>query len=170
MSFIRKSVPPPEIKEGEVLTAKILNVEYPVESSYKDDQGRPKYQVKFRLELPSGYECNSWMAYYDEPSDRSMLGELSMTFMNAIEGPVETVKDVLDGLKTRGSIYVKCSGFREYNEDLYPKFKVVVNRLPGTQKSLKTTKQKKENPEKLSKADIDRLSPELREQVLAELQ
>lgn len=167
MSFIKKSVPPPEIKQDEVVTAKILSVEYPVESSYKNADGSPKYQVKFRLELPSGYQCNSWMAYYENPSDRSVLAELSMTYMDAIKGPVDNVKEVLEGLKTHGSIYVKCSGFREYNDFLYPKFKVVANKLPGTTKKTETPKKK---TEKLSEADLDRLSPELREKVLAELQ
>jgi len=170
LSFIRKSVAPPEVKEGEVLTAKVLGVEYPVESSYKDDQGRTKYQVKFRLSLPNGYECNSWMAYYEEPSDRSALGALSIAFMKAIEGPVESVKDVLEGLKKHGSVYVKCSGFREYNEQLYPKFKVVPNKLPPFQKSMNMSKSTpKKKLDKLSEADLDRLSPELRDKVLAAL-
>ena len=112
MSFIKKSVPPPEVKEGEVLTAKIIGIEYPVDSNYKDDQGRVKQQIKFRLLLPNGYECNSWMTYYEQPSDKSVLGALSITYMNMIQGPAESVKDVLEGIRKLGSIYVKCSGFR----------------------------------------------------------
>ena len=165
MSFIRKSVPPPEVKEGEVLTAKVLEVEFPVESKYKDDQGRDKLQIRFGLGFANGYECSSWMAYYEQPSDRSALAALSMTFMDLVKGPVESVKDVLEGIQKHGSVYVKCSGFREYNEQLYPKFKVVTNRLPGLQKAIS------EKPlKKLSKADLDRLTPELREKVLAELE
>lgn len=168
MSFIKKSTPPPEVKEGEVLTAKVVDVEYPIKSKYKDDAGREKQQVRFRLVLPNGYECNSWMAYYAEPSDRSALGILSITFMNAIQGPVESVKDVLEGIKKHGSVYVKCTGFREYNEKLYPKFKVLPNKLPSIQKNIGVTVPK-EKPQKLSEIDLNRLTPELREKVLAEL-
>ena len=160
LSFIRKSVPPPDVKEGEILTAKVLDLEYPLKGKYD------KEQVRFRLGLSNGYECNSWMAYYEEPTDRSALGTLSITFMKLVQGPVDSVKDVLEGLKKHGSVYVKCSGFREYNEQLYPKFKVVADKLPGLQKTIESSKEK---PSKLSKADLDRLSPELREKVLAEL-
>lgn len=59
---------------------------------------------------------------------------------------------------------MKCSGFREFEEQLYPKFKVVTDKLPGIQKKVDQPK-----PRKMSPIDLDRLSPKLREKVLAEL-
>lgn len=104
LSFIKKSVAPPEVKEGQVLTAKIVGMEYPVES----------------------------------------------------------VKDVLEGIKKHGSVYVKCRGFREYNEQLYPKFKVVANKLPSSQKTVETPKKTVPKP---SEMDLERLTPEQRKKL-----
>jgi len=152
VSFVKKSVPPPEMKEGEVVTARVVDVEYPVE-------GRYGKQVRFRLALPNGYECSSWMKYYDEPSDKSALGSLSITFMDRIKGPVESVKEVLEGLKkTVGRVYVKCKGFREYEDRLYPKFQVVSDRLPSMQRSIDVAS-------KQSEVDLDRLTPEQRKKL-----
>ena len=140
-----------------MLTAKVVDVQYPVEGKYGQ-------QIRFNLVLPNGYECASWMKYYSEPSDKSALGSLSITFMNAIKGPVESVKDVLEGIKKLGCVYVKCSGFREYNEKLYPKFKVVPNKFPPTQENIGTP-MLKEEPPKPSEMDLDRLTPEQRKQL-----
>lgn len=93
MSFIRKSVPPPEVKEGEVLEVAVLDVEYPVKGQYRD-------QVQFELEAANGYKFRSWMAWYEEPSDRSSLGKLAITFMDLVKGPFEKVDDVLEGIKS----------------------------------------------------------------------
>lgn len=158
MSFIQKSKPPPDVKEGQVLEATVTDVEYPIEGKY----GK---QIRFRLELSNGYKFNSWIKYYDEPSDRSRLGKLAITYMDLVQGPFEKVGEVLEGLKKHGRVYVSCSGFREFEEQLYPKFKVVVDRLPGMQTEI--TKQPTQAP--LSQLDLDRLSPELRAKVLAEL-
>jgi len=157
MSFVKKSVPPPEMKEGEIVTARVVDVEYPVE-------GRYGKQIRFRLVLPNGYECSSWVKYYDEPSDKSVLGNLSITFMERIKGPVESVKEVLEGLKkTVGSVYVKCSGFREYEDRLYPKLKVVPDKLPPMKRNINPTP--KEETTQTSTPNLDRLTPEQKKQL-----
>jgi len=133
MSFIRKEKPPPDIKEGEVLLAKVLDIQYPVTGKYKE-------QAQWRIQLDNGYETSVWMAFYEKPSERSVLGQLCITFMNMTQMPFNKVGDVLEAIKKHGKIYVKCSGFREWNEKLYPKFKVVSTKLPPLQPKVEPTK------------------------------
>jgi len=131
VSFIKKSVPPPDVKEGEVVLAEILDVQFPVKGEYKE-------QVKWQVQFENGYETSVWTAYYEKPSDRSALGQLCITFMNLSDMTFETVSETLEAIKKHGKIYVKCSGFREWNDSLYPKFKVVPTKLPPFQKKINT--------------------------------
>jgi hypothetical protein len=140
MSFIKKEKPPPDVKEGEVLQAEIVDITYPVESKFKSAEGEPKQQIDFRLRLPDGYEARSWMAFFERPSERSNLGMLCNTLMALKKAEYKSVKEALEELKEHGRVYVRVSGFREWQEKLYPKFKVVPNKLPPLQTKIEPTK------------------------------
>jgi len=139
MSFIKKELPPPDVKEGELLKAKILDINFPVESRFKSERGEPRQQIHFRLQLEGGYEFRSWMSYYERPSERSNLGALCTTLMALTKNDYNSVEETLEALRRHGHVYVKVSGFREWQEKHYPKFKVVPNRLPPLQTKIEPT-------------------------------
>lgn len=133
MSFVKREMPPPNVKEGETLEAKILDIEFPVESGFKTKEGKPQYQVKFTLELDNGYQTPSWIRYYERPSERSTLGALCLAFVDKIGKDPGDVPKTLNALKEYGRIFVQVpnkDGFREWNGKLYPKFKVMPFKLP----------------------------------------
>ena len=135
MSFVKKATPPPAVEEGDILKAKILNISK-VTSRWKDENGNPREQLKFELELENGYRFRSWIAYYEHPSDKSKLGKLALKFMDLTKQDFTTVDEFLDALKKFGHIYVSCTGFREYEEELYPNFAIVTTKLPPLQQNL----------------------------------
>ena len=135
MSFVKKATPPPAVEEGDILKAKILNISK-VTSKWKDENGNPREQLKFELELDNGYRFRSWIAYYEHPSDKSKLGKLALKFMELTKQDFATVDEFLDALKKFGHIYVSCTGFREYEEELYPNFTIVTTKLPPLQQNL----------------------------------
>jgi len=127
MSFIKHSVPPPELKEGETLLATILDMRYPVEGKYKP-------QIEWQIQLDKEhdkYDAKMWTTFYEEPSDKSILGRLCITYMNFAKGAYGKVSEVLEAIRRHGKIFVKVTGFREWNEKLYPKFQVNPTKLPG---------------------------------------
>lgn len=135
MSFVKKATPPPAVEEGDILKAKIINISK-VTSKWKDENGNPREQLKFELELDNGYRFRSWIAYYEHPSDKSKLGKLALKFMDLTKQDFTTVDEFLDALKKFGHIYVSCTGFREYEEELYPNFTIVTTKLPPLQQNL----------------------------------
>ena len=135
MSFVRKATPPPAVEEGDILKAKIINISK-VTSKWKDENGNPREQLKFELELDNGYRFRSWIAYYEHPSNKSKLGKLALKFMELTKQDFATVDEFLDALKKFGHIYVSCTGFREYEEELYPNFAIVTTKLPPLQQNL----------------------------------
>lgn len=157
MSFIKKEKPPPDVKEGEVLQTEILDIKYPVESKFKGPDGEPKQQINFHLRLPDGYEAQAWMVFYERPSERSSLGMLCNALMALKKTEYNTVKEALEGLKNHGSVYVKVSGFREWQEKLYPKFKVVPNKLPPLQTTIEPAKP---SPAKKEPSQLKEVTPE----------
>lgn len=136
MAFIKKEKPPPDVKEGEVLQAEILDIKYPVESRFKGPDGKTKQQINFHLRLSDGYEAHAWTAFYKRPSERSNLGMLCNTLMALEKTAYNTVEEALEGLRNHGRVYIKVSGFREWQEKPYPKFKVVPNKLPPLQTTI----------------------------------
>jgi hypothetical protein len=130
MSFIKREVSPPDIKEGEVVQAEILGIEWPVKGEYGD-------QIKIKAKLSNGYECAVWQKYYDHPSERSVLGGVLDTLMKTMKTEYVDVNQALTALKNYGFVYLKVSGFREWHEELYPKFKLVDGKLPPRQAELK---------------------------------
>jgi len=135
LSFVKKATPPPAVEEGDILKAKIINISK-VTSKWKDENGNPREQLKFELELDNGYRFRSWIAYYEHPSDKSKLGKLALKFMELTKQDFATVDEFLDALKKFGHIYVSCTGFREYEEELYPNFTIVTTKLPPLQQNL----------------------------------
>jgi len=135
LSFVKKATPPPAVEEGDILKAKIINISK-VTSKWKDENGNPREQLKFELELDNGYRFRSWIAYYEHPSDKSKLGKLALKFMDLTKQDFTTVDEFLDALKKFGHIYVSCTGFREYEEELYPNFTIVTTKLPPLQQNL----------------------------------
>ena len=132
MSFIKKSVPPPIVDKGDRFLTSILEMEYPVEGEYGE-------QIKWRLQLPKkqdGYEATVWTSYYEKPSDKSILGQLCMTYMKVGDEPLDSVDDVLKAIKQHGQVYVECSGHRKWQDQEYPKFQIYPNKMPGRQKPL----------------------------------
>lgn len=133
MSFVKREMPPPNVKEGETLEAKILDIEFPVESGFKTKEGKPQYQVKFTVELDGGYQTPTWIRYYERPSERSTLGALCLAFVDKIGKDPGDVPKTLQALEEYGRIFVQVpnkDGFREWNGKLYPKFKVMPFRIP----------------------------------------
>lgn len=128
-NFTRKSAPPPSVKEGEILKAKILDVKK-VTSQWKNDDGSPKEQLQFDLELEGGYKTKTWTAYYTHPSDKSCLGRLALVFEQSTKRICNNVDDFLTALQHYGSVYVKVKGFREYEGKLYPTFSLFSDKIP----------------------------------------
>jgi hypothetical protein len=156
MSFIRRSSPPPELSIGQELEARIVDiqrVQSPASSRFPQHN-----QIQFTLELDDGFRCNSWISYYDQPSDASNLGKLCDAFMRIARQTFSTVDDCLYGLKAYGRIFVICNGHREYQGKHYPKLKIVCDRLPGQQTNLSTPNETpRPSPETIS---LKNLTPE----------
>lgn len=130
MGIVRKELPPPDVKEGEILTAAIKEIMYPIDSSYKDVQGKPKQQINLKMALESGYSFNAYIAYYESPSERSVLGALIQHAEKIVGKEYDTIENAILGIEKYGRLFVRVSGFREWNGKMYPKFKVVADRLP----------------------------------------
>lgn len=139
MSFVEKGAPPPDVEEGTILKARIVDIQK-VTSKWKDDQGNPKEQLQFDLELENGYKCRSWMAFYERPSDKSKLGKLALKFVEATKKQVPNVDTFLTALKEFGYVFVKCKGFREWEEELYPNFSILTDKIPATPEELEKPK------------------------------
>ena len=136
VGIVKESVPPPPVKEDEILSAAINDIRYPVKSKFEDEEGNVKMQVKFQLEFDNGYRAPVYMAYYKSPGDRSVMGKLILSLQELNNVVYDSVDQAFQDLKTRGRLFVRCNGFREWNEQLYPKWKVVPTRLPPRQRQI----------------------------------
>lgn len=150
MSFIKKLPPPPDVKEKQILKAKINSLEFPIDSKYKDNQGNIKQQICFNCQLEDGYEFKSWMSYYERPSDGSNLGQLCLTLIGLTREEYHSVREALNILEKVSNIYVQCTGYREWQGKFYPRFKVVTTRLPPLQTELPSPTPKGPTEETLS--------------------
>jgi hypothetical protein len=135
MSFIRKRVPPPQIEIGKILSVRIIDLQYPV-SSPANSQYPQREQLQFTLETDAGYRFNTWLTYYETPHESSDLGKLCLTLIKTQQQHYTSIHDCLQELKERHRLSVVCTGFRDYNETTYPKFKVVCDHLPEKQTTL----------------------------------
>jgi hypothetical protein len=129
MSFVKKATPPPAVEEGDMLKAKIVDIKK-VQSQWKDEEGNLREQLEFDLALEDGYKVKTWMAYYEQPSERSKLGKLALKLAEVTKKDPKNIQEFLDLLKNYGWIFVKVKGFREFEEELYPNFTIVVDKLP----------------------------------------
>jgi hypothetical protein len=136
LGFIKKATPPPDVEEGQILKAKIMDIKK-VMSKWKDDTGNLKEQLEFDLELEDGYKFKSWLTFYEQPSDKSNLGRLVLKFMEATKKDSDNVEEFMSSLKKFGQLFVKVKGFRDYEEQVYPNFAVFVEKIPGFQQKLK---------------------------------
>lgn len=140
MGFVKKGAPPPDVEEGRILKAKVVGIKKAV-SKWKDDQGNPKEQLEFDLELDNGYKMKAWMAYYLEPTDRSKMGKLVLKLQEATHKTFNNAEEFLAALKQFGQVFVKVKGFREYEDELYPNFGIVTDKIPGFQPKLQQSTQ-----------------------------
>lgn len=161
--FAGEAQAPPELKQDERLEATILGLKYPVQGQYGE-------QIEFQLQLQGGYKFRAWMRYYEKPKPKSSLYQLSAAFMGATDyWGYDTVDDFLRGLRNYGKVFVCVDGFREYQGLDYPKLKVVVDSMP-TQGMVRPQARTTQKPrDKLSPIDYDRLSPETKAKIKAEL-
>jgi hypothetical protein len=136
VTFVRRSIEPPLLEEGKVVEAEITDIEWPVE-------GKNGPQVLFKLVLANGFNFKDWAAFYEEPSDRSRLGELCLTLMKMKKTEYPTLDDALKALKEYRRILVQCHGFREFRGRKFPRLKVVTDRLPYFQEKLDESQSEK---------------------------
>jgi hypothetical protein len=134
LSFVKKATPPPAVEEGDMLKAKIIDIKK-VTSQWKDEEGNLREQLEFELELENGYKVKSWMAFYEQPSEKSKLGKLVLKLAEATKKDIKNIQEFLSLLKSFGWIFIKVKGFREYEEELYPNFAVVTEKIPMVEKA-----------------------------------
>lgn len=133
MSFVKKATPPPAVEEGDMLKAKIVDIKK-VTSQWKDEEGNLREQLEFELELENGYKVKSWMAFYEQPSEKSKLGKLVLKLAEATKKDIKSIQEFLSLLKSFGWIFIRVKGFREYEEELYPNFAIVTEKIPTVEK------------------------------------
>jgi len=132
VSFVKPAIEAPNVKEGQVLKAKINSINK-VTSQWKDTEGNLKQQLEFDLELENGYKFKSWVAFYEQPSAKSKLGKLALKLEEMAKKTLTNIDEFLTNLKSFGHVFVKCKGFREYEEEIYPNFTIVTEKLPISQ-------------------------------------
>lgn len=133
MSFVKKATPPPAVEEGDMLKAKIVDIKK-VTSQWKDEEGNLREQLEFELELENGYKVKSWMAFYEQPSEKSKLGKLVLKLAEATKKDIKSIQEFLSLLKSFGWIFIRVKGFREYEEELYPNFAIATEKIPTVEK------------------------------------
>ena len=127
--FIKKAIPPPEVKQGQRLPAKIEAIEL--------EDGQYGEQWKFDLELENGYKTRAWIKHYDEPSEASSLGILCINLCNTLDIFHDRPHDYLKDLKDYGMVLLECKGHRVHEGKTYPKFKLVPEILPAKREQVK---------------------------------
>jgi hypothetical protein len=149
VSFVEKAIPPPDLEEGAILKARIIGIQK-VTSKWKDDEGNPKEQLQFDLELENGYKCRTWCAFYERPAEKSKLGKLVLKFVEATKKDVHSINEFLGTLKDFGYVFVKCSGFREYEDELYPNFTILTDKIPAPAEKRPTTEKAVAEPDRVA--------------------
>jgi len=143
MSFVKKTPPPPECEEGDIFKAKLTEIKK-VTSQLKDQEGNLREQLEIDFELvDNGYKGRTWMAYYEQPGDKSMLGKLALKLQQVTKHEINDIQVFLREFKTYGYIFVKVKGFREYEGETFPNFGIVADKLPGMQEKLAVSEKEK---------------------------
>ena len=128
-SFVKKSTPPPKLREGDIIQVKILNVTQET-SKWEDDNGDPKEQLRFDVEFPNGYQAPAWISYYERPGDKSVMGKLALKLCAIAGTDISSAEEFIEKIKSHGQVYVKVKGFREFKGETYPKLGIYPDQLP----------------------------------------
>ena len=133
LPFIEKTPPPPDVEEGDVLKANI--------DTFKREKGEYGEQICFNLSFADGYKTKAWVSFYERPSERSKLGKILIKLHGKTGVAYQNIEQALDGLRNYGVIFVKVSGYREYEDQTFPKFTIVADKLPKKQQQTKVTEE-----------------------------
>jgi hypothetical protein len=101
------------------------------------------------------------MNYYERPDRQSDEAILCQTLITLTGVTYTSITHFLDDLKAFGKLYVKCTGFNERDGRQFPKFKIITDRLPPHQSTLKrsevrqSTKSVRSNNEELHHSEIN---------------
>jgi hypothetical protein len=132
---VKRTIPPPECEEGDIFTARLTEIKKVV-SQWKDDEGNLREQLEISFVLDNGYQGRTWIAYYEQPGDKSALGKLALKLEQTTKNKITNVQEFMTSLKSFGQIYVKVKGFREYENEEFPNFAVVTDKLPPYQEKI----------------------------------
>ncbi len=127
MSFIKKSVPPPKLNIGDIIPAKILDIQQ--ETSTFD--GEEKEQLRFDIELSNGYRARTWMPFYREPNEGSTMGKIAAALVAATGRDITNATEFIQKFRAYGAILLKVKGFRDYEGKTYPKLGIYADQLPA---------------------------------------
>jgi hypothetical protein len=125
--------PPADIKEGQIVIAKIVSINKVV-SQWKDDEGNPREQLEFNLELDGGYRFKTWATFYQQPTEKTKIGKLALTLEKTTGKKLNNIEEFLTVLKSYNQVFAKCTGYREYEEEVFPNFTIVTDKLPEVEK------------------------------------
>lgn len=142
--IVKKSIPPPDVEEGDILPAKVLDIKRET-SKWKNDDGSPKEQLAFDCELKDGFKLKAWISYYEQPSEKSALGKLAILLEQVTSRQFDKISEVVDALKSFGQIFVRVKSFREYEDETYPNFAIVADKLPGFQRKISSKSEQAES-------------------------
>lgn len=83
-----------------------------VTGQYKDDEGNLKEQLEIHFELENGYRSQAWIAYYEQPGDKSALGKLALKIQQITKREIGNIDEFLTAFKGhgQGSWASVCSG------------------------------------------------------------
>ena len=123
--YLKEAAEPPAVKEGDRLKAQITEI--------KKTEGQFGDQLQFTLDI-NGFQCKDWIKFYEEPSMNSKLGKLCVSVEESTGQRFESLQGCLKALKSLGYVTVECTGMRDYNGVEYPKFSILVTRLPEPEK------------------------------------
>ena len=142
MSFVKKTTPPPDVEEGDILKARILDIKKET-SKWKNDDGTDKEQLRFEVELENGYKTSTWISYYEHPAEKSKLGKLVLKLRETTKEDPSNVEEFITAIKRFGHVFVKVKGFREYEDEVFPNFSLVTEKLPTHQMKIEQKPQAK---------------------------
>jgi hypothetical protein len=90
-----------------------------------------------------------------------VLGALIQHVQKVVGKEYQTIENAILGIERYGRLFVRVSGFREWNGKMYPKFKVISDKLPprpNKQTDISSTLEKPSNVEeskpKLSREEV----------------
>lgn len=132
--YMKESPPPPELKEGQEVLSTITKIEL-------DEKGKygPQFRFDCTLDDQGNYPTKAWLRHYATPGNKSFLGILCLNIESFTGTRYKSLDAAMKALEVDvGKVYLRCSGHQITDETTFPRFKVVVNRLPPRQVSLET--------------------------------